>query len=127
MSARQIAALLKSNRQDGWTNDNNNRNAHQVHNNNNNVINTTMYPEQQLSAGLIGQNVQPAQFTNNSNVNVNINMNATNNATNNNPRQQNIKSADINYSSSAIPLIVSSTANVDSYPSCIKWVSNSTK
>ena len=54
MSARQIAALLKSNRQDGWTNNNNNRNAHQVHNNNN-VINTTMYPEQQLSAGLIGQ------------------------------------------------------------------------
>ena len=44
MSARQIAALLKSNRQDGWTNNNNNRNAHQVHNNNNNVINTTMYP-----------------------------------------------------------------------------------
>ena len=43
MSARQIAALLKSNRQDGWTNNNNNRNAHQVHNNNN-VINTTMYP-----------------------------------------------------------------------------------
>ena len=112
MSARQIAALLKSNRQDGWTNNNNNRNAHQVHNNNN-VINTTMYPEQQLSAGLIGQNVQPAQFTNNFNVNVNINMNATNNATNNNPRQQNIKSADINYSSSAIPLIVSSTADVD--------------
>ena len=72
MSARQIAALLKSNRQDGWTNNNNNRNAHQVHNNNN-VINTTMYPEQQLSAGLIGQNVQPAQFTNNSNVNVYIN------------------------------------------------------
>ena len=34
MSARQIAALLKSNRQDGWTNNNNNRNAHQVHNNN---------------------------------------------------------------------------------------------
>ena len=62
MSARQIAALLKSNRQDGWTNNNNNRNAHQVHNNNNNVINTTMYPEQQLSAGSIGQNVQPAQF-----------------------------------------------------------------
>ena len=35
MSARQIAALLKSNRQDGWTNNNNNRNAHQVHNKNN--------------------------------------------------------------------------------------------
>jgi len=116
MSARQIAALLKSNRQDGWTNNNNNRNAHQVHNNNNNVINTTMYPEQQLSAGLIGQNVQPAQFTNNSNNNVNINMNATNNATNNNPQQQNIKSADNNYSST-IPLMVSSTADVDSYPS----------
>ena len=112
MSARRIAALLKSNRQDGWTNNNNNRNAHQVHNNNN-VINTTMYPEQQLSAGLIGQNVQPAQFTNNFNINVNINMNATNSATNNNPQQQNIKSADINYSSSAIPLIVSSTATVD--------------
>ena len=72
MSARQIAALLKSNRQDGWTNNNNNRNVHQVHNNNNNnVINTTMYPEQQLSAGLIAQNVQPAQFTNNFNTNVN--------------------------------------------------------
>ena len=120
MSARQIAALLKSNRQDGWTNNNNNRNVHQVHNNNNNnVINTTMYPEQQLSAGLIAQNVQPAQFTNNFNTNVNINMNATNSATNNNPQQQNIKSADINYSSSAIPLIVSSTATVDSYPSVL--------
>ena len=116
MSARQIAALLKSNRQDGWTNNNNNRNAHQVHNKNN-VINTTMYPEQQLSAGSIGQNVQPAQFTNIFNIHVNINMNATNSATNNNPQQQNIKSADINYSSSAIPLIVSSTATVDSYPS----------
>ena len=68
MLARQIAALLKSNRQDGWTYNNNNRNAHQVHNNN--VINTTMYPEQQLSAGSIGQNVQPAQFTNNININV---------------------------------------------------------
>ena len=107
MSARQIAALLKSSRQDGWTNNNNNRmNAHQVHHNN--IINTTMYPEQQLSAG---------QFTNNFNINVNINMNATNSATNNNPQQQNIKSADINYSSSSIPLIVSSTATVDSYPS----------
>ena len=94
MSACRIAALLKSNRQDGWTNNNNNRNVHQVHNNNNNnnnVINTTMYPEQQLSAGLIAQNVQPAQFTNNFNTNVNINMNATNSATNNNPQQQNIK------------------------------------
>ena len=115
MSARQSAALLKSSRQDGWTNNNNNRNAHQVHNNNN-VINTTMYPEQQLSAGSIGQNVQPAQFTNNININVNTNMNATNSATNNNPQQQNIKSADNNYSST-IPLMVPSTADVDSYPS----------
>ena len=116
MSARQIAALLKSSRQDGLTNNNNNRMyAHQVHNNN--MINTTMYPEQQLSADfLIGQNVQPAQFTNNFNINVNINMNATNNATNNNPQQQNIKSADINYSST-IPLMVPSTAAVCSYPS----------
>ena len=74
MSARQIAALLKSNRQDGWTNNNNNRMyARQVHHNN--IINTTMYLEQQLSAGLVGQNVQPAQFTNNFNVNVNINVN----------------------------------------------------
>ena len=64
MSARQIAALLKSSRQDGWTNNNNNNNrmyAHQMHHNNN-MINTTMYPEQQLSAGLIAQNVQPAQL-----------------------------------------------------------------
>jgi len=43
-------------------------------------------------------------------------MNATNNATNNNPQIQNIKSADINYSST-IPLMVPSTAAVYSYPS----------
>ena len=119
MSARQIAALLKSSRQDGWTNNNNNNNrmyAHQMHHNNN-MINTTMYPELQLSASLVGQNVQPAQFTYNFNMNVNINMNATNNSTNNNPQQQIINSADINYSSSAIPLMVPSTAAVDSYPS----------
>jgi len=59
MSARQIAALLKSSREDGWTDSNNNQYFHQVHNNNNsNMINTTMYPEQQLSSDLlIGQNV----------------------------------------------------------------------
>jgi len=91
--------------------------AHQVHNNN--MINTTMYPEQQLSTALVGQNVPPAQFPNNFNINVNINMNATNNATNNNPQQQIIKSAGINYSSSAIPLMVPSTAAVYSYPSGI--------
>jgi len=121
MSARQIAALLKSSRQDGLTNNNNNMYAHQAHNNNNNnnnnMINNSMYPEQQLSADLlIGQNVPPAQLPSNFNINVNINMNATNNATNNNPQQQNIESADIDYSSTN-PLMVPSTAAVYSYPS----------